>query len=108
MGLAPVLTVLWLANHLADDGKTPIGTVALSEPQCNVIVIISRGAFSVLTEQSHLYVSEGDTIQGDFNELGVHSFEVTGVMPVQMEVNATGVSLTQATGLFHRTCDRNH
>ena len=47
MQLAPLFTVLWLVNHLADDrGFLPIGTVALSQPQCTVIVVLSHGAFS--------------------------------------------------------------
>jgi len=105
MGLAPLFAVLWLANHLSDDGATPIGTVALSQPHCNVLVVLSRQAFSVLTEQSYLAVWEGDAIQGDFATLGVHSFEVIGVMPVDMEVTATGLTLNQASDLFRQRCE---
>jgi hypothetical protein len=56
MGLAPLFAVLWLANHLADDEAAPIGTVALSQPQCNVIVVLSRRAFSILAEQVYVAV----------------------------------------------------
>src|SRR4051812_2225461 len=106
MGLAPLFTALWLANHLTGDPTTPIGTVALSQPQCNVIVVVSRQGFSVLTEQSYVAVWEGEAVQGDFNTLGVHPFEVIGVMPVDMDVTATGLTLRQASELFRRRCEQ--
>jgi hypothetical protein len=65
MQLAPLFTVLWLANHLADDEATSIGTVALAQSQCNVIVVVSHGAFSVLSERSYVAVWEGDAIKAN-------------------------------------------
>jgi hypothetical protein len=59
-----------------------MGTVALSEPQCNVLVVLSQGAFSVLSEQSYIAVWEGDAIQGAFDKLGVQRFVIIRVMPV--------------------------
>jgi hypothetical protein len=105
MGLAPLFTILWLANHLADSGATPIGTVALSQPHCNVIVVLSRGAFSVLSEQSYVAVWEGDAIQGEFNEPGVHWFDIIRVMPIEMEVVAASLPLEQASDLFRHRCE---
>jgi len=70
-----------------------------------VIVVLSRGTFSVLAEQSYVAVWEGDAIQGDFSTLGTHSFEIVGVMPVEMEVTATGLTLQQASDLFRVHCE---
>jgi len=105
MGLAPLFTVLWLANHLGGDATTPIGTVALSQPQCNVIVVLSRQTFSVLAERSYLAAWEGDAIQGEFHSPGVHWFEIIGVMSLEMEVVATGLTLKQSSDLFRLRCN---
>lgn len=106
MGLAPLFTLLWLANHLADNGTTPIGTVALAHPQCNVIVVLSRGAFSVLSERTYVAVWEGDAIQGELNNMGVHWFEIIGLMSAEMEVAATGLTLKEASDLFRHRCEQ--
>jgi hypothetical protein len=104
MGLAPLFTALWLANQFADGGTKLIGTVALSQPQCNVLVVLSQGAFSVLSAQSYIAVWEGDAIQGNFDKPGFNWFEIIDVMPVEMEVVATGLTLRDASDLFRRRC----
>jgi hypothetical protein len=80
------------------------GEIALSVPQCDLFVVQTSRGFSLLREDSHYSVFEGDRVRGPLHDRGSHEVEIVGEVTLWVTIEDWGLDLTQAKVIFYPRC----
>ena len=80
------------------------GEIALSAPQCDLFVVQTGRAFSLLREDSYYGVFEGDHVSGLLQDRGPQQVQIVGEGTFRVTVEDWGLTLEQAKAIFYPSC----